>query len=153
MAYLHCLEMTSFEQNWNEKYPEKFPLMSIENQWIDEIASNFQRENNVNSLPFKNRMHEMPIENKNNENTNTREYTELQLLTEEDRIVRRTGEENARRQNRKGRQKGKLEGKAVRIGPLTVDYAYFFFPQLVTCPQVHTYTVCIEIAFSNRSVH
>jgi hypothetical protein len=79
-----CLEMTSFERNWNEKYPEKFPLISIENQWIEEIANNLQRKNNVNCLPFKKRIHDIPINTVITLNNNKIENNELELLTEED---------------------------------------------------------------------
>jgi hypothetical protein len=73
----HCLEMKSFEFNWNTKYPKKYPLVPIEDKWINKDDIILHRTNNVSCLPFKKKWLDISTTNGNN-------YNELQLLTEED---------------------------------------------------------------------
>jgi hypothetical protein len=69
--------MTSFEFNWNNKYPGKYPLVPIEDKWIEKDEINLHRTGNVSCLPFKKRWLDISATNGNN-------FNELQLLTEKD---------------------------------------------------------------------
>jgi hypothetical protein len=73
----NCLEITSYEFNWNNKYPGKFPLVPIEDNGIEKDELSLHRTGNISCLPFKKRWLDVPTTNGNN-------YNELQLLTEED---------------------------------------------------------------------
>jgi hypothetical protein len=73
----NCLEMTSYEFNWNNKYPGKFPLIPIEDTGIEKDELSLHRSGNISCLPFKKRWLDVSTTNGNN-------YNELKLLTEED---------------------------------------------------------------------
>jgi hypothetical protein len=64
----HCIEMTSFEFNWNNKYPGKYPLVPIEDKWIEKDEINLHRTGNVSCLPFKKRWLDISATNGNNFN-------------------------------------------------------------------------------------
>jgi hypothetical protein len=73
----NCLKMTTFEFNWNNKYPGKFPLMSIDDNSTNRKDLMAHRTGNISSLPFKKRWLDGSI-NQGYDNN------ELQILTEED---------------------------------------------------------------------
>jgi hypothetical protein len=73
----NCLKMTTFEFNWNNKYPGKFPLVSIDDNSTNRKELIAHRTGNISSLPFKKRWLDTPTYQTNVQN-------ELQLLTEED---------------------------------------------------------------------
>jgi hypothetical protein len=69
--------MTNFEFNWNNKYPGKFPLVSIDDNLIEKNDLIQHRTGNISCLPFKKRWLDS--------STNCGyDNNELQILTEED---------------------------------------------------------------------
>ena len=72
-----CLKMTTFEFNWNNKYPGKFPLIPIDENLIDKNDLMAHKISNISCLPFKKRWLDGSI-NQGYDNN------ELQILTEED---------------------------------------------------------------------
>jgi hypothetical protein len=42
--------LASFERNWNEKYPDKFPLVNIDSQWKKNEESTLNKEETNNHL-------------------------------------------------------------------------------------------------------
>jgi hypothetical protein len=85
--------LASSERDWNEKYPDKFPLVNIDSQWEknEESTLNKEETNNHlskiygNHLAFKKLMHKMPNNEVNFEHCDKMEDNCLSLITEEDR--------------------------------------------------------------------
>jgi hypothetical protein len=73
----NCLKMTTFEFNWNNKYPGKFPLVSIDDNLVDRKDLMAHRTGNISCLPFKKRW----LDSSTNYGY---DHNELQILTEED---------------------------------------------------------------------
>jgi hypothetical protein len=73
----NCLKMTTFEFNWNNKYPGKFPLVSIDDNLIEREDLMTHRTGNISCLPFKKRW----LDSSTNYGYDN---NELQILTEED---------------------------------------------------------------------
>jgi hypothetical protein len=73
----NCLKMTNFEFNWNNKYPGKFPLVSIDDNLIEKDDLMTHRTGNISCLPFKKRW----LDSSTNYGYDN---NELQILTEED---------------------------------------------------------------------
>jgi hypothetical protein len=73
----NCLQMTNFEFNWNNKYPGKFPLVTIDDNLIEKEDLMTHKTGNISCLPFKKRW----LDGSTNYGY---DHNELQILTEED---------------------------------------------------------------------
>jgi hypothetical protein len=73
----NCLQMTNFEFNWNNKYPGKFPLLTIDDNLFNREDLITNKTGNISCLPFKKRWLDGSI-------NHGYDHNELQILTEED---------------------------------------------------------------------